>query len=264
MPRKKGTVQQQSFSSQSSDKLLQIMEFLAEQNEPLRLQDLSVAIGMPQPTVLRYMNTLVNQGYVYKNEQTLRYTLTWKICRLSHQVILHTSLRDIANPFLRELSQTFQCSACLVTQQDDELLYLDIADSAAYAAGSLQRIGKKAPIHTTGSGKVLLAGMTDMQVERLAERRGLDSFTQNTITQVPALLAEIGRVRQLGYALDDEECEEGVRCVAAPLFDYTDRLVAAISVFGPLDNFTSQTIEQDVVPALTNAARQISARMGHI
>lgn len=240
------------------------MEFLAEQSEPLRLQDLSRALSMPQPTALRYMNTLVNQGYTYKDEQTLRYTLTWKVCRLSHRVTLHTGPRDIAAPFLRNLSQAFQCSACLVTQQNGELLYLDIADNAARAASSLQRIGKKAPIHTTGSGKVLLAGMTDLQVERLAERQGLDRFTKNTITQVPALLKEVVRIREMGYALDDEECEEGIRCVAAPLYDYTDGLVAAISVFGPVDVFTDEKIEQDIVPALAEAAGQISARMGHV
>lgn len=264
MPRKKGTTVNQSFSSQSSDKLLQILEFLAGQGQPLRLQDLSQALDMPQPTVLRYMNTLVGQGYAYKDEQTLRYTLTWKICRLSHQVTLHTGLRDIAAPFLRSLSQTFQSSACVVTRQEDELLYLDVADNPAHALGPLQHIGKKAPIHTTGSGKVLLAGMTDLQVERLAERRGLERFTPNTITEVPVLLSELGKIRKKGYALDDEECEVGIRCASAPLYDYTDQLVAAISVFGSIDALHDQRITQEVVPALLEASRQISERMGHV
>ena len=264
MARIKGASANSSFRSQSSDKLLQILECLANQSTPLRLQYISEILDMPQPTVLRYMNTLINQGYAYKDEQTLRYTLTWRICRLSHQVLSHTGLRDIAAPFLRNLSQRFQSGACLAAQQEDELIYLDIADNPVHVVSSLQRIGKNAPIHTTGSGKVLLAGLTDIQVERLVKRNGLERFAKNTITELPVLLEELGRIRENGYAMDDEECEEGIRCVSAPLFDYTDRLVAAISVFGVLDALDDRRIEQDIVPALLDAAQQISARLGNL
>lgn len=261
--RRKKTSSYYSFSSKSSDKLLQILEYLSEQSIPLRLQDIAKALRMQQPTVLRYMNSLINQGYSYKDEQSLRYMLTWKICRLSHKVISHTGLRDIISPFLRELSYSFRCGTCVAMRQGDELLYLDVMANPVHTISSLQRIGKNAPIHTTGSGKVLLASLTDSYVEHLVERKGLERLTEKTIAKLSVLLDELDRIRKLGYAMDDEECEEGVRCVSVPLYDYTGKVVAAISAFGSLDILEEKRIKQEILPALLEAAEQISARLGH-
>lgn len=263
MTRTSGISSYNSFSSQSSDKLLQILEYLAGQSAPLRLQDIAAALEMQQPTVLRYMNSLINQGYAYKDERTLRYILTWRICRLSHQVLSHTGLRDIVSPYLRELSYSFNCGACVAMRQDDELFYLDVVDNPGSAMNSLQRIGKNAPIHTTGSGKVLMAGLTEQHVKRIEERKGLERLTRNTIVELPVLLEELDRVRKQGYAMDDEECEEGVRCVSVPLYDYTGQLVAAISIFGPIDNLEEQRIQKEILPALLDTAKQISVRLGY-
>ena len=264
MARKKSTdINNTKFSSQSSDKLLLILESMANQNFPVRLQDLSEQLGIPQPTVLRYLNTLVNQNYAYKDPYTLRYALTWRVCRLSHQVLAHSGLREIASPFLREMVHTFNGGACLVVQQDDELLYLDVIDHPVHALSSLQRIGKSAPMHTTSSGKVLLSGLPDSQVERIAERKGLMPLTAHTITELPKLLEQLHQIREVGYATDDEECEEGIRCVSVPLHDYTDQLVAAISVFGTVDNINDQVMKLELAPALLDVAQRISAHLGY-
>jgi len=251
------------FSSQSSDRLLVILEYLASQSFPVRLQDISMELNIPQPTVLRYLNTLINQNYTYKDPYTLRYSLTWRVCRLSHQVMSHSGLREIVSPFLRELAQTFNGGACLVTQQDDGLLYLDVVDYPLHTLSTLQRIGKSAPMHTTGSGKILLAGLSDNQVERIIERTGLAPMTANTITELPVLLTQLQEIRKVGYAMDDEECEEGIRCVSAPLYDYTDTLIAAISVFGTVDNISDQCVEQELVPTIKSIAQRISSHLGH-
>ncbi len=263
MARVKPSEQNKGFNSQSSDKLLLLLEYLASQPTPPRLQDISEGLGIPQPTVLRYMNTLVNHGYVYREEQTLRYTMTWRICRLSHQVTSHAGIRDIAALIIRELSRRFESGACTATRQEDTLIYLDVANYPANSLNSLQHIGKGAPMHTTASGKVLLAAMSDAQIERYAVKNGLERLTRKTIVTLPALLSELREIRSAGYALDDEECEEGIRCVSAPLYDYTDKPAAAVSVFGKTEILSDQYIAEEIIPALLDAARAISRRLGY-
>ena len=260
--KRNGAERVSEFRSQSSDKLLQIMECMMESHLPVKLQDISERLEMPQPTTLRYLNTLLDQQYVYKDEETLRYALTWKICKFAHNVQLNSSIRDIVSPFMRELCYTLDVGACLAKEIDGELVYLDVIDRPGNTGQILQRIGKGAPIHSTGSGKVLLSGMAKSQVELIAETRGLGAFTEKTITALPALLAELEMIRSKGYALDDEECELGIRCASVPLYDYTENIVAALSVFGPVGEVDIERICNVFVPELKEMAAQISMRLG--
>ena len=117
-------------------------------------------------------------------------------------------------------------------------------------------------MHTTASGKIMLAAMSDAQVERYTARNGLERLTRRTIVTLPALLGELNSIRTAGFALDDEECEDGIRCVSAPLYDYTDKPAAAISVFGKAEALTDRLIADEITKALLNASEVISKRLG--
>lgn len=250
-------------SSQSSDKLLQILECIAENRLPLRLQELSERVGMTQPTVLRYLNALQNANYVYQDEDTLRYALTWRICRLSENLNSLAGLRSIASSFVTQLSSQLNLGACLVMAENGRCVYLDCVDTVSNTGHTLQRIGKSSPLHATGSGKVLLSGYPPQQIEALVEEQGLEALTQHTITDKIALLQELEKVRARGYGMDEEECELGLRCISYPLYNYNGSIIAALSVFGELSQMTDQRIASDVKPLLSRAAATISRRLGY-
>ena len=107
-------------SNQSSDKLLQIMEALAKERLPVRLQDLSAQVNMSQSTVLRYLNALQSANYVYQEESTSRYALTWKICGLSEHLNSNLGLRSITAPYITELVNKLNLGVCLVIEQDHD------------------------------------------------------------------------------------------------------------------------------------------------
>ena len=248
-------------SSLSATKMLFIMEYLAECGVPVRLQDISERLDMAQPSVLRYLNSLLNSNYVYQDEETLRYGLTWKIRRLGNLMDTHLSIRSIVGPFLNTLAHKFNLGTCLAKEKNYEIIYLDFIDKPEGKL-NLHHIGVKAPLYATGSGKVILSHFQQWQINEMISKMGLQSITKKTIVDKQDLLQEIEKVRRLGYAIDDEECESNNRCVSVPLYDYTDTIFAAISAFDTVDNLPFERINEEILPVMQEMSRIISLRMG--
>ena len=249
-------------ASQSSDKLLTILECIAKEHAPVRLQDLAEKSGMTQSTVQRYLRTLQNADYVYQDEDTSRYGLTWKICSLTENMNTFLGLRNIANPFVNHLANTLQMGVCLVVERDGNCVYLDCVDYPQPHYTPLQYIGKQAPLHSTGSGKVLLSAFTASQINEYMNVSGLKKFTEYTITDPAKLLEEIEAVRRQGFAVDDQECEIGLKCISYPIRSYSGTIYAAISVFGNVDDMQEKFVNERIKPELQNAAKVISSRLG--
>ena len=250
-------------ANQSSDKLLQILECLARQRLPIRLQDLSTQVGMSQSTVLRYLNALQCSNYIYQEEATSRYALTWKICRLSENLNSHLGLRSITAPFITDLVNQLNLGVCLVIEQDFECVYLDCVDTAATFQHTLQRIGKRAPMHATGSGKVLLSQYPQAMLMEFLSSHALTKYTDFTIVAKDKLMEELEQVRQTKIGIDDQECELGLRCVSSPLYHYSGSAIAALSVFGDVSALTRDRIDRESVPKLQEVTTTISERLGY-
>ncbi len=250
-------------SSLSSDKLLAILECVAESSMPMRLQEIAEKSGMSQPTVLRYLRTLQNANYVYQEEQTLRYGLTWKLCGLTQGRDSHLGLRNIAGNFVNYLANTLQLGVCLVVGKENHSIYLDCIDHIQAQNSPLQFIGKLAPLHATASGKILLSSYTPSQLNNYISEIGLKRFTDHTIIDPQQLKDELETVRQQGYAIDDEECEWGLRCISYPLYSYTGKVYAAISVFGTLDEMQDEDTLDTIHAELSIISRKISERLGY-
>ncbi|SFP87900.1 transcriptional regulator, IclR family [Oscillibacter sp. PC13] len=249
-------------SNQSVTKILQLVEILAESKVPMRLQDIIGSVGMPQATCLRYLNALILEGYAYQDRDSGRYALTWGVCNLGEKVRAHQSLRSISSDLINELSIELGLGICLVIEHEMECVYVDCWYEPASMGVSLMRIGKQSPLHATSSGKILLTEYTDAALDRLIAEKGLAPFTDKTITTKRALVEELETVKRQGYALDNEECEEGMRCVAAPIYDFTGKVAAAISVFGSSERITDACIQEEILPTLQWVAQNISFRMG--
>jgi DNA-binding IclR family transcriptional regulator len=248
-------------SNQSSEKLLHLVEALSLMDEPVRLQDLSAKLGMNASTVLRFLNPLVRMGYVDQNPDDNRYYLTFKICRIANNVASRMSIRNVAYPVMRNVSRIFKESANLSVENDMLVLYVEVVNAASNTLMTMQRIGHVAPMHCTGVGKLFMQEYSIQKVDQFIATKGMERFTEKTITDRESLLQEIARIRERGYAIDDEECEIGARCVAVPVRNYTGHIVAGLSVSGPATRMTDAHIHANL-SFLQDAAKQISYRLG--
>ena len=250
-------------ANRSSDKLLKIMEFMSASRLPMRLKDIAEKLDISQPTMLRYLRTLCDQGYVYQDSQTGLYAMTWKICRLGNSLESNLVLRSMAGSLLSAFANTYGIGVLLAVERDGCLVYLDLVSAPHGSVDTMLRIGKNAPMHSTGSGKILLSAMPQSKLQQVLDQHGLVQLTPYTITDQEVLAKELEMIRQRGYALDNEECEIGHRCVSVPIYDYTGTVVAAISAFDSVDRLTDEYIQQTVLPALKKLAEEQSFRMGN-
>ncbi len=247
--------------NQSVEKMLTIVEVMAAARGPMRLLEIALAADLPASTALRFLVTLMGRDYVTQDQDSLRYALTLRLCHIADLVKSQVSIRDVARPYLIGLALECGESTCLAIEQDRTVVYVDAVEGPDSMLRTLQRIGRRAPLHSTGVGKVLLADWAPEAVARLAKELGLEPLTQHTVTSLDDLRSELAKVRGQGFALDDEECEVGVRCVAMPVRDFTGRVVASVSVTGPATRMTDAKIE-GVRPALAESATEISRRLG--
>ena len=246
----------------SSDKLLRIIEYMAANRLPMRLKDIAENLNISQPTVVRYLRTLCDQGYAYQDAQTGCYAMTWKICRLGSSLQSNLVLRSMAGSLLSEFANAQNIGVLLAVERDGGLMYLDLVGAPHGSVDTMLRIGKDAPMHSTGSGKILLSAMTPSRMRQVLDRNGLARLTPKTITDYDTLLEELDQIRRQGYAMDNEECELGHRCVSVPLYDYTGAVAAAISAFDSVEQLSDEFV-QTLLPALQQLAKEISFRMGN-
>ncbi|MDL2318016.1 IclR family transcriptional regulator [Eubacteriales bacterium OttesenSCG-928-A19] len=252
-----------SISNQSATKTLAVIEYLAScDNEPQRLQDIAVGLSMNTSTVFRFLQALLESGYVQQDPISLRYALTTKICSVAHRVSSNIRLYDVALPLMKELAAACDESVCLAIEQDMTVLYIGVVQGPDQMLRTMQHIGNRAPMHCTGVGKLLLLNYSEPEIDMLIERKGLPSFTQNTLVTREALMAELGQARANDYAFDNEECEIGARCIAVPARDYTGKVVAAISVTGPIFRMTDEKLMRDL-DVIKAAGARLSGMLGY-
>lgn len=252
----------QAKSNQSLEKALQIIEYMADYRKPARLQDIAQALSFPASTVIRYLATLVACQYAKQDAETLRYSLTLKLSRIGSLVSAQYNIRDLVRRHLTDLVEKTGESACLAIEEHHRAVYIDVESGPDNALRVMQRIGKEAPLHCTGVGKLLLLNYDEDARDKMIAEVGLEAMTPNTITNRERLSQELNKIRADGYAIDDEECELGARCVAAPILDYTGTIVASLSVSGPVSRMTFQKINQ-VIDHVSKTALQISREMGY-
>lgn len=249
--------------NQSVEKVLRIIETLSNCASPVRLKDLAEMVGFPESTTLRLLRTLLENGYVGQNKENQKYFLTFKIVQIGSRVHSRFSLFEIVHPYLVDFSNTYRESVCLAIEENGEVVYIDTKDGPDNLLHILQYIGKRAPMYCTGVGKNLLLNYSPKEIKARFENQLFRPFTPNTITNTNDLIKQVEQARTTGYALDDEECELGVRCIAAPLYDFTGKVVASISVSGPISRISGER-QEIIKTALLKTAAEISLSMGYV
>ncbi len=254
-----GETMSQDYMVQSVERAVKILEELALEKEGLGVTELSHRVDMHKSTVHRLLTTLLNLGYVEQNTVTEKYRLGMKLLFLGGAILERMDIRHEARGLLEELSEIVNEAVHLVVPDGFRAIYIDKLDSNR-TIRMYSQVGRIAPLHASAVGKVILAFSDENFVDKVI-KRGLQKNTSKTITEPKKLLAHLKNVREQGYAIDDEENEEGIRCIGAPVFDYTEEVIGAISVSGPTVTVTKERVDQ-IAENVMECARKISLRMG--
>ena len=237
---------------QSIERAFELLEMMADSGGVLGLSQLATRSGLPLPTIHRLMRTLVNLGYV-RQEPSREYALGPRLVRLGDSS--SALLGRWAVPHLQHLVEQLGESANLSMLEGIEVVYV-AQSQGRHSMRMFTEVGRRARAHSTAAGKVMLAQLPPDGVGEILRRTKLAAQTTHTITDHAALFEELDRVRERGYAIDDQEQELGVRCVAVALPGSPTR--AAVSVSGPVTRMNEELIQR-CVPQLHEAAQRLAA-----
>lgn len=244
--------------STTAVRALKVLEALAQAREPLAPAQVGSRIGADRSTAYRMLMTLMEAGYVMRDPNTRAYRLGYRILTLSRPLLSDDERSTLVADCLREIStRTGEAAHYSVLDRDCAVL-VQRAKGAQRVTIDFQ-IGDRAPLHCTSIGKVLLAYQDDAVVAAVI-RRGLPRFARNTITDPARFRAELERIRRKGYAYDDLEFADDMRCVAVPVFEKDGTVRAGISLSGPSSRFTYRKLAELRDCAL-QAARRLSDRL---
>ncbi len=254
-------VETQKGFIQSLDRGLQLLETLSLSKEPMGLPELSEVLDVDRSTVYRLLSTLLQRGYVSQDPVSKRYTLGSKVVELGRRAIDGYSLRSASKPYLKALMLETGESVNLVVLSSGKIISIDHEPSPSPLAVT-DDIGSIFNPYATASGKAILAHLPESEAKSILVEIKFEAFTARTITGLPALQNHFEQVREKGYAVDDEERYIGVRCIAAPIFDYRNKVVAAVGISGPTTRITLSSVAS-LSSLVIKAARSISKDLGN-
>jgi len=255
-----GSTGSQPAGSQSARRTLRLLAHLAEAG-PSSLSSVALALGINKSTAHRFLSALVEEGWVKQVSATRDYVLTPKILQVGALVLDRMEVRSEVRPYLELLSRTTSETVHLGVLDGFEVAYVDKVEGDG-AVKMASRIGGRGTCHSTGMGKVLLASRPEREWARYVDEVGLVHRTARTFTEPQAFYDELRRIRRDGYAVDDVENEEGIRCLAAPIRDRDGAVVAAMSVSGWTLSMTPERIPE-LVPVVLRRAEEASRALGY-
>jgi IclR family acetate operon transcriptional repressor len=241
-----------STGVQSVERAVGLLEHIAAAGGEVSLSELSAATGLPMPTIHRLIRTLVGLGYA-RQLPNRNYALGPKLIHLGE--VANRQVGALARPALLRLVEQLGETANLAMLDDDRATYAAQVPSP-HAMRMYTEVGTRVPLHFSGAGKIFLAAMPDDEAVALVSRVGFAAPTNKTITTQKGLREELARIREQGYAMDDQEQELGVRCIAVPVPSGTGSPMA-VSISGPVSRVSDELVTT-AVPALRAAAESIA------
>ncbi|MFC4767849.1 IclR family transcriptional regulator [Effusibacillus consociatus] len=245
----------------SVERAFQILERVSLAKNGIGVTELAAELNMYKSTIHRVLTTLVNLGYIEQDPQTERYKLGFKLLEVSSRLLDSLDIRREAMPFLQELADWTNEVVHLVVLSKGQVVYIEKVEGTE-TIRMHSRVGHRAPVHCTGVGKAILAYLPEAQVREIIRQYGLEAHTRHTLSTLPDLLADLELVRQRGYALDLQENEMGITCVAAPIFDHTGAVVASVSVSAPTIRMQPERLEE-LAKEVRTIGLKISGRLGY-
>ena len=248
------------YQIQVLDRALAILDTLSVEGPDLSLAEISDKLGLHKSTAHRLMMVLDRHKLIERNSVNGRYRLGLKLFELGTRAVSQLDLRERARPFLEKLVLEASETVHLCILDDSEVVYLDKVEPAR-SVRMATSVGRRNPAHCTAVGKAIMAYQSEAQVEEIVRKQGLRAMTANTITSFAELKKELNAVRERGYAVDNEEIEEGVRCVGCVVRNFSGEPLAAISISAPSFRLTKEKVK-DVARSVVEVASALSAELG--
>lgn len=248
------------YSIRAVDRAFDIIDAVAAANGHLGVDQLVAATGLPKTTVFRVLATLCARRFLERDEATQTYRLGMGALVIGSRALGDLDLRRAARSHLEQLMAATGETVHLSILSNDSALCIDKID-ASRSMRMASFVGFLDPLHCSGVGKALLAFQDDAVRAQLLDRMRLERHTLHTITDRQGLEAQIAEIRARGIAIDDEEIEEGLRCIAAPIRDHSGGVIAAISISGPITRVSAANLD-GLVTAVADCARTISRELG--
>lgn len=240
---------------QSVDNAFRLVEILCEVEE-IGVTELAKQMELGKSTAFRLLATLEKWGYVRKNEENNKYRLGIKFAYVGTIVLERQEIIKYSRPYLEELSWETNETVHLAVMEDDcDIRFLDkVMGNSMFYMESF--VGGKKPSYATGTGKALLSTLPDEKVLNYFKKHEIQRFTEHTITDPEEFLEEVKRIREQGYAVDNEESEIGLTCYAVPIYNANNEAIAAISLSGPTTRMKKNS--EDVISSIMHTAKEIS------
>ena len=245
----------------SLHRAINILDLFDEQTTHLGITEIAETMGLHKSTAAGLVYTLEYNGYLGQDAETRKYGLGFKLVERASTLLDQLDVRQVALPHLQELRAWCGESVNLAVRDGGQIVYIERLTSTQ-SLGMRAKVGYRAPMHCTALGKAILSGLPQQRVVDFMAQYGLPDATVHSITDHARFLEEIDRTREQGFAIDNEENEVGVRCVAAPIFDHSDRPVAAVSVSSPVLRFPMSEVPR-YGQMVVEVASAISAGLGY-
>ncbi len=261
MPPAKKSPASQRYSVRAVQRALALLQTFLNSDNELSASEISKSLQLDPSTTFRMLVTLQTQGFVEQNSATGKYRLGVACLELGSQYLKSNDLRSRAWGVMEALRNEFGETVHLTVLDGNEVVYIEKLAGLHPIGLMSSRVGQRSPSYCTGVGKAMLAYLPRQKVRELFPRLRLARYTENTITDWDALLWALEKIRERGYAIDDQEHEAGVKCVAVPIFTHRG-IAAAMSISGPTERMDNHIQRGNLIDRLVRAGYQISAQMG--
>ncbi|MFB0535703.1 MAG: IclR family transcriptional regulator [Anaerolineae bacterium] len=245
--------------SSTALKALKVLEAVAASSQPVSVSEVAQRVDIDGSTAYRMLRTLVDAGYVVQDEISKRYRLSYKVVSLSRNLLAENKVTRLIHERLEQITaETRETLHLSVLDGNETVLILQVKGTQLVKVDF--QIGDRVPLHCTSIGKVLLAFQDVQYIEEIIAA-GLPKMASNTITDPDELRKELQRIRSQGYATDDREFSDNMRCVAVPIFESGGRVHRGISISGPDFRFTFERLEELKDPLL-KVSWELSEQLG--
>ncbi|MER5844019.1 IclR family transcriptional regulator C-terminal domain-containing protein [Streptomyces prasinus] len=241
---------------QSFERGLAVLRAFDADHQALTLSEVGRACGTTRATARRFLLTLADLGYVHTDGRLFR--LTPRVLELGYSYLASSTLPEIAEPHLEQLAAQVRESSSLCVLDGDDIVYVARASTRRIMSASIT-VGTRFPAHLTSVGRVVLADLPEEELDARLARTDLRPYTSRTLTSASAVRAELRRVGRQGHALVDQELEEGLRSVAAPVRDRDGTVVAGVNIAVHAGRHSVESVRRDLLPHLLATVARIEA-----
>lgn len=244
-----------SESGNTVERTLSILESIATSTNGMTNSDINRRLKIPKSSASYILRVLENRGYLMRELETGKYRLGLKLMSISREMLSHIDVRDVAKPIMESFVKKVNLSMHLAVLDNGRAVYVEKVEADGFVKMDIW-VGHRLPIHTTAIGKILVSQMPENEIVTILEMRGMERKTPKSITNPKKYLAELTKVREHGFAIDNEENNLGVRCVAAPIYDSNGKIIAALGT-----SSTTLQIDEKLLPQILELVKDSAVRI---